>query len=151
MNDSNQKPLNIQYVEIGLISPQEIEAYVDGNHNLTLRNPMEISELQKVDIESTIRCRVSDLHFYLIKEFGFSAGALLMREFDWELAAILSGKTSVNYMEETIKLDKNEAFLQFLTKLERQSLRFISNAYRVAISQQTYSKNLEKNSFFRLR
>lgn len=148
MNNSSQNQTEIDKVELGRLSPEEITAYVRRNHNLDERSMssfMEVSELRKVDVESIIQSKISDLNFYLIKEFGLSAGALLMREFDWELVAVLTGKTSVNYMLETIKLDVNEEFKHHLTESERKSLRFISNAYRIAISQNTYSKNLIKH------
>lgn len=103
------------------------------------------STLEKVEIESIICSEISDRDWYLIKEFGWSAGALLIQNFAWEVAAKLAGQDTLDYRLETIKLEENDQFRAHLSRSETEALSTIALAYRLTIDQNTYSKNTTRN------
>jgi len=109
-------------------TPQELKAYAT------------IQQLNKHEMSALLGKHLDDRTYYLIKEAGLEAAALLVREFDWRLLPIT--KQSDNYMKSVISLDDNPDFCSALTGGERSALRFIANAYRDVLHKQTTVKFL---------
>lgn len=84
-----------------------------------------IDTLTKKWLQERIKVDLTDRDYYLIKEHGLSAGALLIKELDWEVVAIISNDSSFNYFDEIINLCAESKFTDALTLEEKEALKII--------------------------
>jgi len=116
------------FLDTTSLTPQELEAHA------------KIQQLNKARMSALLGKQLDNRKYYLIKEAGLEAAALLIEDFDWRLLPIT--KQSGNYMESVVSLDDNPDFCSALTNGERSALRFVANAYRDLLRRQTTTKFL---------
>lgn len=111
----------------GSFSFEHLNQYIQRTHwdQIDLAKLKKIHTLNKQWLQDHLQITLTDRDFFLIKEYGLSAGALLIKEIDWEIVAILSQDSSFNYFHEIVNLCAEVEFVGVLNQSEKEALKVL--------------------------
>ena len=130
---------------IGCLSEAAVQRYIKQQSFTPrqLRAFRHIQQLNRTEMAALLADygELDDRKFYLIKEAGLPAAALLMEKLD--IRVLLAATQGRCYIEPVLELDDNPAFSAALTQGERSALRLLANAYRDVLFGQSFVLELK--------